>query len=132
MGKQTRQLIADYEKAINAIANAFLAKQNDADYEPPMTVDDGNVYWAADDVGGVLCIGDTYFYEFADILTSMKEAAPAGEIDRFYDYFIDCRILGLSTMNFHAWLHGAPRFTDEQIETAKKLRKEFANGKQGI
>lgn len=132
MGKQTRQLIADYEMAVNAIANAFLAKRNDADYEPPMTVDNKDVYWAGDDVGGVLCIGDTYFYGFADILTSMKEDAPAGEIERFNDYCLECCNFGLSTMNFHAWLCGAPRFTAEQIDAAKKLRRKIVNGGQGI
>lgn len=121
------KLIKDYEIAVNAIATAFINKQNDMPDEPPLKIDGMDWYWAGDDVGGVLCGGDTYYYSFKDILEDMEENAPVGEIVKYYDYCERCSWLKLKTINYHSWLHGCPRHSEETLKHLEELRQQISD-----
>lgn len=126
MKQQKKLNIKNYETAVNAIVCEFLNKQYGEEGEHPLTVDNDNYYWAGDDVGGVLCIGDTAFYDFNDIPTDIKEDAPIGEIAKYYDYCSRCLDLGLEDKcNYHSWLHGAPRHSEETLSRLEGLRRQF-------
>jgi len=124
MSKKTEKLFKDYEDACTAIAEAFLNKQFGEDGEPPITVDNYGVWWV--DVGSVLCYNETYYYDFADILTDLKENATKGELDKYNEWAARCMELGIEPKcNYLAWLRGAPHITDEALGRLEKMKREL-------
>lgn len=45
------------------------------------------VYWVADEIGGVLVIGD-YFFDMYTITTAIRVNCPMGKLTEWYDYTI--------------------------------------------
>lgn len=115
-----RQIKSAYEAACDAYANEFCKKHGFC------TLDEGkDTYWVAEDRGGTLAIGDSYFIDMATVRTDIDEGAEEGEFAKWYAHDLDCHDLGLPTLNFHSWVHGAPRTPRETIDRLRQLRSEF-------
>lgn len=133
MNNKTATIIKNYEKAVNALAEAFLNKQfHDEEDEEPIRIGQGyhDAYWVGDDIGGVLCYGDEWFFNVGEMAEDLKEDAPKEEILKWHDYIMECNEAGLSCINYHSWLHGAPRRTKAEIAEAKYYkarRDEYIN-----
>lgn len=125
MKEETRRLLAIYGASADMVAEAFARKQFCGEGDPAVTFE-GNpdMFWVADDPGGVLCFGD-YSYGFGDILTDLREDAPAGEIDRYNDYVLRCMDNGLRFINYRSWLHGAPRHSEEDFGKLEWIRQRM-------
>lgn len=120
------QLIKKYEEIVNAIAQTFINKYHGEKDEPILTINGRDIYWAGDDVGGVLCYGDMFYYNFTDMLTDLKENAPKGELDRYNEYAERCSDCGLTAnVNYRNWLHGAPRYSEETLSHIEKAKQEI-------
>lgn len=118
-------MIKDYGNAVNAIAEAFLNKQQE-DGEPPVKVcDDNDIWWASvNKVGGCLCVFGETFYDLDDMLTDLMEDAPAGELDRYSAYVSRCTELGLGKRcNYRSWLHGCPRYSEETLKRLEGMKR---------
>lgn len=122
-------LIKNYEIAINAIAEAFLNKQQEND-EPPVNIrDDRDIWWTSiNKVGGCLCVFGETFYDLDDMLTDLMEDAPVGELDRYNAYVLRCTELGLEKRcNYRSWLHGCPRYSEETLAHLECLKQELSD-----
>ena len=112
-----KELKENFEKAVNAYLKAFCEKQ-EFDYE------DAKDLWVAGDVGDVVLCSDFYF-SFNDIRTDIDMDAPAGEIIRWYDYYMEMANLRLPLMNYQSWLKGAPKVSQETIDKVKGLMSDI-------
>lgn len=119
------KLKADYEKVVNAIANMFLEKQFGEVGEPPLTVDNLDVSWIADDVGTLLDYGGSWMFDFQDILTDLERNVERDEIFHWIEYCNDCHELGLTQLNYKSWLSGAPRYSDEEIKRLMAMKEDL-------
>lgn len=126
--RRTQDALAAYDMAADELAAVFLDKQYGEEDAPPMRVGDGDSYWAGGDTGGILCFGDGVF-GMDDVLTDLRENAPAGEIQRWQAYDAECRSLGISTLNYHSWLRGASRHAEDTLRGLRKLRDRIARAK---
>lgn len=115
-----RQLKSAYEAACDAYANEFCKR-----HQFPTIDDNDYTYWVAQDHGSILAIGDSYFVDMATIRTDIDEDAPVEEFAKWYEHDLSCHDLNLPTLNFHSWLHGAPRVTQEKIEYLRSLKEKF-------
>lgn len=124
-----KRLLQNYDDAANAVAEFFLNKQHHEEGEPAITLGRGEhdcTYWCANEVGGILCYNETYFYDFDDILTDLRENASVGEIDKFNEWEKRCLNLGLNPhCNYNSWLLGAPHITDEELSNLEELKANF-------
>lgn len=98
--------------------------------------------WVAEEVGGIICIGDDYF-NFNDIMTDLRNNAPIGEIYKWFRYCNDVATLSnvinenafLSSFkgdimrchcNYSSWLMGASSIMrwryDRLLETVNSIR----------
>lgn len=100
---------------------AFCEK-HEFDYE------DAKDSWVANDIGGVVCCGD-YYFSMADIITDITEEAPDNELLAWYEYTLNCGTLGLPSVNYHSWLHGCPRYSEDKFEHIRELQKNVAQAK---
>jgi len=117
--------IRNYELSVNKLAEIFLNKQFGEEGEPPITLD-GDHYWVGDDAGGALCACGTHYYNFNDVLTDLKEDAPIGELDRYNEWAVRCTELGIEPRcNYHSWLHGAPRISDDMLTLLEDMKERF-------
>lgn len=124
-----KNLVKDYEKAVNAIAEAFLNKQQE-DGEPPVKVCGDNDIWltSVNEVGGCLCVFGETFYDLDDMLTDLMEDAPVGELDRYNAYVSRYTEPGLEKLcNYRSWLHGCPRYSEETLAHLEGLRQELSD-----
>lgn len=115
MDKQ--KLKQNYENACNAYLKAFCEK-HDFYYE--------DAYWCGDDIGGIADC-NTYTFDMATIRTDIDEDAPKEELMKHYDYNLNAIEFGLAIPNFHAWIHGCPRTSDEWFKDMRKMREDFEN-----
>lgn len=69
LSMQLKKLLNIYEIICNEVARRFAKKQK---------VDIS--YWVCDEVGGVLCLGDMYFFSFSDVYYDMLTRQPKGNI----------------------------------------------------
>lgn len=112
-----------YEGACNDYANAFCEKHGYYNlYEG------GDTFWVGNEVGGVLAIGDV-FVDMATILTDINEDAPEEEFMRWNDYTtLHAELFGIEgskCLNFHSWLHGAPRIPYDTLNHLRAVKKRF-------
>lgn len=82
------------------------------DGEEPLTINNSEAFWFADNVGDAVCYGE-HAYSFNDIITDLKEDAHVGEIIKYEDYRNYCYDQSITPINYYAWLHGAPRFNNK-------------------
>lgn len=102
---EIKELLAKYDYVCDRIALAFINKQFSDDGEPEITFEDENLFWVADESGGILDYGE-YTYTFDDILADLREDAPRGEIDYYTDYAVGMIDRHKKPMSYYAWLHG--------------------------
>lgn len=119
------ELIKNYENAVNAIIEEFKKKQE-------LTSNDG--YWIANQIGEVYDFGDTYTFDFNDVLLDIKENAVKGEIFNWRNYML--RIWQLNNMaggvllneiNYRSWLKDCPRLTKNELDTIENKWKNLIN-----
>ena len=115
MGNQ--QLKKNYDNACNAYLKAFCDK-HDFYYE--------DAYWCGDDVGGIADCS-SYTFDMATIRTDIDEGAPKDELMKYYDYLINASEFNLTTPNYHSWIHGCPRTSNEWFKDMYNKREEFEN-----
>lgn len=111
------ELRKNYKKACNDYLQAFCEK-HDFDFD--------DAYWVADDVGGVADCS-SYTFDMATIKTDIDEDAPKEELMPWYDYIVDALEFGLTTPNYHSWIHGCPRTSNEWFKKMRKQREDFEN-----
>lgn len=117
------ELISNYEKAVNAIVEEFKKKQE-------LTSSDG--YWIANQIGEIYDFGDTYTFDFNDVLLDIKENAEKGEIFKWRNYMLRIWQLNnmaggvlLSEINYRNWLRGGPRLTEDELNTIENKWKKL-------
>lgn len=115
MNKQ--QLKINYNDACNAYLQAFCKKHD---------FDRSSAFWCGNDVGGIASVCDLTF-DMATIRTDIDEDAPEDALLKYYDYTIDAADFNLPTPNFHAWIHGCPRTSDEWFSKMRQMRENFEN-----
>jgi len=91
------QLKQQYESVCNEYIKRFCKKQ-ELQFE----------YWIADDVGGIGCFGDTFFFNFHDIVWDINSKQPKGLIIEWHD---GCVENFEQAMNYHSYTKGL-RFSD--------------------
>lgn len=117
--------IKDFELSVNILAEIFLNKQFGEEDEPKITIDNKDVYWVADDVGGILYYGD-WSFGFNDILTDLKDDAPKGAILKYNDYVVQVCDENVAMLNYHSWLKGAPRPRKVDLQRLNDMKRRFA------
>lgn len=80
--------------------------------------------WVAGDVGSIANIGD-YFVDMATIRTDIDECAEESEFIKWYDYTIAANEFGLTIPNFHSWIHGCPRTSEDTFKRFREMRDEL-------
>ena len=111
------ELRKNYEKTCNDYLQAFCEK-HDFDFD--------DAYWIADDIGGVAdCC--SYTFDMATIKIDIDEDAPKEELMPWYDYILNALEFGLTTPNYHSWIHGCPRTSKEWFKKMRKQREDFEN-----
>ena len=111
------ELRKNYKKACNDYLRAFCEK-HDFDFD--------DAYWIADDIGGVADCG-SYTFDMATIKTDIDEDVPKEELMPWYDYILNALEFGLTTPNYHSWIHGCPRTSKEWFKKMRKQREDFEN-----
>lgn len=119
--KETTKVLQAYNEACNRVLEAFCNKHE-------FCYEDALRSWVGDEVGGVVACGD-YYFSMADIITDLMEEATDNELFSWYEYTLDCNMLGLPTVNYHSWLHGCPLYSEERLEHIRKLQKNVAQAK---
>lgn len=107
----------NYEKDCNDYLRAFCEK-HDFDFE--------DASWVGDDVGGIADCS-SYTFSMATIRTDIDEDAPEEELLKHYDYCLNAMEFKLSVPNFHSWIHGCPRTSDEWFDKMRKMKEDFEN-----
>lgn len=111
------KLLSCYEKACNAILQAFSKKYG-------VEVDEHS--WVLDDVAsGVICVNEEFYMNLEEIILMLKEDISFDVYLAYWDYCLTTNYLGLETMNFKSWVHGAPRYSKEALDKIKALREEL-------
>ena len=73
---KNKELLINYEKATQELVDFFVKKyfKNDA----------SDVYWVADEIGGVLCVND-YFFSIDRIVEAIKLNCSSKKLFDYYD-----------------------------------------------
>jgi len=91
-----KELLKNWEEETNIVTREFVRKYfgKDADY-----------YWIADDVGGVLNVGD-YFFNLDRIIESIRYSATIHDLFTFYDMEMDsaCGLTDKLSINFRTFI----------------------------
>lgn len=118
-------IIKNYEDSVNVIVAEFKKKQE---------IGKSDGYWIANQIGEVYDFGDTMTFDFHDVLTDIKENAPKGEIFKWREYNLRvwninnlCGGILLNEINYRNWLKGAPRLTEEELNTVDKKWKTLVD-----
>lgn len=134
MNAATRRLLRkNYEDACNAYADAFCEKHGYYKLR-----ESHDTFWVADEPGGILTVGD----EFADmqtILTDINEDAPELAFTQWNDYVTEVSDLfgplEAKPINFHSWIHGAPRVNNDTLAHLRamrdRLKKQMDEARKG-
>lgn len=109
----------NYSIACDAYLRAFCEKHG---YD----FDTHDVFWAGDQPGGIACVGDLSF-GMETIITDIDEDAPEEELLRWYDYVLEASEFKLSTPNYHAWLMGCPRSSQETLDKLREMKENLIN-----
>lgn len=109
----------NYAIACDAYLRAFCDKH---DYD----VDTPDVFWGGGQPGGWACVGDLCF-DMDTIITDIDEDAPEEELLKWYDYTMEASEFKLDTPNYHAWLHGCSRSSQETLDKLRELKENFIN-----
>lgn len=106
--KTNKEILTAYNEACNAVRDFIVDKHGF----------NGDTFWVNNEPGGVLSCGD-YFFGMDEMMTDLREDPHEDELIKWYDYHTDCLSLGLDACNFRSWLHGCPRYSDEELERVR-------------
>lgn len=56
---------------------------------------DTEIWWVADEIGGVLCVND-YFFNLRDITDFVRYSYPKEKMFEYYSYALKCAEMGMS------------------------------------
>lgn len=118
------RLLQAYYGSCNALLEAFCEK-HDFDYE------DAKQSWVAGCVGEIVCCGD-YYFNMDVIVTDLKEDAPEEELIKWYDYNTECSFFGINGCNYHSWLKGCPKLSENEIEEIRQYQKIVEDAKKQL
>lgn len=113
------QLRRAYDAACNAYADAFCEK-----HDLYKLGENAGTFWLCDQPGTVLFAGDLSM-DMATITEDINRDAPEGEFIRWYDYTLAKMEVGETPMNFRAWLDGAPRMSEADIQHIREQRDKL-------
>lgn len=103
-----------FEKGCNEYLRLFCEKHE-------LDFGEAKSSWVANEVGGVVCVGD-YFIGMETIITDIEMDAPEKEFDEWYYYNIDAHEFNFPTPNFKSWLLGCPRASEETFAKLRELK----------
>ena len=121
---KNNQLLNNYYDSCNALLEAF-CKKHYFDYE------DARQSWVAGGVGEIVCCGD-YYFNMDVIVTDLKEDAPEEELIKWYDYNTECSFFGINGCNYHSWLKGCPKLSENEIEEIRQYQKIVEDAKKQL
>ena len=91
------QLKKQYEMVVSEYVKKFCNKQ-ELEFE----------YWVGNDIGGIACFGDIFFYNFQDIVWDINSKQPKGLIIK---WLYDCCENTEKSINYFSYSKGL-RFSD--------------------
>ncbi len=94
MKKEDKKWFKQWEIATQNITNIFTEK-----YFKGVISD---IYWVADEVGGVLCVND-YFFSLGDITDFIRYDYKVEDMFKYYDYRCKKHLQGKETLNIKSW-----------------------------
>lgn len=77
--------LLDWHEATQDLVEHFIATYF---VDKDMPREELEVYWVADEIGGVLVIGD-YFFDMYTITTAIRVSCPEKNLFEWYDYTIE-------------------------------------------
>jgi len=113
-----KELKKEFESVVQKYTDLFCEKM----YGAPRDPED---YWAGEDVGGIISIGDE-FWGFDQIRETIDNDYDPKQVFAWYDYCVRLGSIdpGISTPNLSQWMRGCPRYTEEQISAMEGLIKQ--------
>ena len=105
-----------YEEACNDILQAFSKT-----YDVQVDAQD----WVAGQTGTVACVNEEFYINMDDILFMLNNDVEWNTFLAWWDYCLDCSMLGLNDINLQSWCKGAPRYSQESIDRLKSMRKDL-------
>jgi hypothetical protein len=106
--KMVPEVIISHRKACNAVLKAFCDKHG---YRY-----DADDAWVAGDAGEIASIGDL-FVDMSAMLYDLEADVPEDVFLEWYDYNLQCYSRGLRNLNYKSFVMGAPRYTQEEIDS---------------
>ena len=94
MKKEDKKWFKQWEIATQNITNIFTEK-----YFKGVISD---IYWVADEVGGVLTVND-YFFNLSDIIDFIRYDYKVEDMFEYYDYRCKKYLQGKETLNIKSW-----------------------------
>lgn len=104
-----------------SVCNKYLklfCDKHDYDYE------EAKNSWVANDVGGIVLIGD-YYVSINTIRTDIDMNAPEEEFIKWYDYCLDAHEFNIVQPNFDSWLRGCPITSEQTFERLRSIKKDL-------
>lgn len=108
--------IKKYQDACNDVVRLFADK-----YDVCVSQSD----WVAGEIGGTICVNDEFYLPMDEIILMLTRNVEWSEFLRYWDYNMDAYYLGINTIKMKAWIDGAPRLNNEQIENLKERKAEL-------
>lgn len=66
--------------------------------------EDADVYWVADEIGGVLFVND-YFFNLSDIVDFIRHRYSKKKMFEYYDYALKCAVVDKRPTNIKSYRH---------------------------
>lgn len=120
--KTNKEILTAYDEACNAVRDFIVDKHG---------FNGDDTFWVNNEPGGVLSCGD-YFFGMDEMITDLREDPHEDELIKWYDYHTDCLSLGLDACNFRSWLHGCPRYSDEELERVRSAKDRIRDAERAL
>lgn len=106
----------DFNKAVDAYLEAFLKMYEwDSFYGG----------WVAEDRTGVYTYADDVYVSLSDIIYIVDNDVPKEEFNKWYSYCLWAHDFNMTIPTLPAWVKGAPRASESEMERLEKMRQEF-------
>jgi hypothetical protein len=121
----------DLKRRFESVCNEYVLEFTNL-YDIQLYSDD---IWVANDVGGIVCIGDRFF-DFLDVIKYAvdNQLSDYDELMEWYEYTLWAHEFGQNIPNFKSWCNGCPRVDmgkrQELIDMKKQLDESIKNLKE--
>lgn len=88
-------------------------------------IDRSSCFWVADEIGGVLIVGDVLSLDMMDIIYIVNNDVPYEECLEWTDYNCSATEFNFNLLNLESWHMGAPRVPQETFEKLRGMKKEM-------